>query len=196
MLQGNPMKLCCSVFLLFSIAPTFVVATTASKPNPAYNCRISSAGMASIQLGMTLNQARKAMSTAKFERSSDGEGVALVDVIVGKENLMSLYANEEDSEKAINWQKKISNIETFNPLCATQKGLHPGMLIKDAEKILGKTKKITVSEIEAREYIDFQEQPKNFMIRLDHPPTARVKSNTTQYPAGSTIMSISISQKG
>ena len=129
---------------------------------------ITASGIGPIKLGATLDEARKSFPTATFERSSDGDGVALVDVKLGKEDLMTLYAEEVDSEAPIDWSKKITTIETFGAFCNTENGIHPGSGVLDVEKILGKTKEIKKSEIESREYIEFENQPKIITFRLDY----------------------------
>lgn len=130
-------------------------------------CFISESGMGPIRLGMTLGDAKKAMPTADFQRSTDGDGAALVTVRLGKEDLITLFANEENPDGPIDWTKKVNFIETFNPACNTAEGIHPGLPVIQVEKILGKTKEIVRSEIESREFIDFQKQPPRFFFRVD-----------------------------
>ena len=45
-------------------------------------------------------------------------------------------------------------------------GVRPGMAVGDAEKILGKTRSVAQSEIESREYIQFENQPVWITVRL------------------------------
>ena len=40
------------------------------------------------------------------------------------------------------------------------------MLLTDAEKVMGKTRSVATSEIESREYIEFEKQPVWMTIRL------------------------------
>jgi hypothetical protein len=125
-------------------------------------------GIGPIKLGMTLAQAKQAIPGAKFERATDGDGVALVDVTMGKDPIMSLFADEEDASKPIDWSKPIRSIESFSAACATREGVHPGSLALDAEKIYGRTRSVMQSEIESREYIEFEHQPAGMIFRLDY----------------------------
>ena len=157
---------------------------------------ITASGIGPIKLGATLDEARKSFPTASFERSSDGDGVALVNVRLGKEDLMTLYADEVDSEAPIDWTKKIINIETFSTFCNTENGIHPGSNVLDVEKILGKTKEIEKSEIESREYIEFANQPKTIVFRLDY--TGIFEGNamkTTKFDPKGKIHSIMVFSK-
>lgn len=61
---------------------------------------------------MTLDEAKAALPAAVLTRTSDGEGVALVEVKLGDEQLMVLYAGEEDPAAPVDMKKRIKNIET------------------------------------------------------------------------------------
>jgi hypothetical protein len=159
-------------------------------------CPISKLGIGPIHLGMTLRDAKALIPSVEFQRSTDGDGVALITVKVGNEDLMTLFANEDDSAAPIDWSKKISFIETFNPACKTAEGVHPDLLINNVEKILGKTKKIIQSEIESREFIYFQNQPKYLVFRLDYTGIFVSGSRTTKKfaPEGK-IFSIAVTKE-
>ena len=106
--------------------------------------------MAGVELGMTLGQARRAVPNAKFERTSDGDGAALVSVTLAGGASMILSAEEDDSEAPIDWAQIIKSIETFSPAFQTPEGVRPGSLVVDVEKIFGRTTEIVQSEIESR----------------------------------------------
>jgi hypothetical protein len=55
---------------------------------------------------MTLRDAQRALPQAVFTRTTDGDGVALIDVQSNGDDLMVLYAGEGDPESAVNWSKK------------------------------------------------------------------------------------------
>lgn len=155
---------------------------------------ISGLGIGPIRLGATLDDARKALPTAEFERTSDGDGVALINVKLANKDLMVLYAGEDDPDAPIDWSKKISFIETFNPSCHIKNGIHPGSLVRDIENLLGGIKVIVKSEIESREYISFKKQSSQFIFRLDY--TGIFASNsrhTTKVDPKGKIYSISVS---
>ena len=90
----------------------------------------------------------------------------MVDVSVGSDQMIVAYAGEDDAESPVDSTKPIKQLETFSDKCVTASGVHPGMLVSDAEKIMGKTKSVATSEIESREYIEFEKQPVWMTIRL------------------------------
>lgn len=157
---------------------------------------VSESGIGAVRLGMTLAEARNVLPEAVFTRSTDGEGVALVAVKLGNEDVMTVYADEENPESPIDWTKNISFIETFSPLCHTANGIHPQSFIHDVEKILGKTKVIQKSEIEQREYIEFANQPPDYTFRIDNSGIFKPDSTkTTLFSPDGKILSISLSSR-
>ncbi len=119
-----------------------------------------------IKLGMTIADARKAVDPLKLERTSDGEGIALIAVMRGKQNVMTIYAGEEDRDAKINENAKIEQIWVWDKNYRTEEGVKPGMKIADAEKIYGPAKEIVMSEIESREYVQFANNPQGLSFRV------------------------------
>src|SRR6476646_8384278 len=78
------------------------------------NYQITRSSIGGISLGMTLGQARRTLPKCSFKRTSDGEGVAWVGVTCHGKDILSLYAEEPDVDKKIDWHRKITLIETFN----------------------------------------------------------------------------------
>lgn len=184
-------------------APAVAAAETAAPvaaPAPpaaaAPACLVTEAGVGAMRLGMTIAEARRAMPDARFERSSDGDGVALITVAVGRDTLMSAYAGESDAASAIDSTKRVEHIETFSPLCATADGVRPGALVTDAEKVLGGVQTITLTEIESREFVQFERQPAWASIRLDGTGIfADGSTETTKYQPGAKILSIAVATR-
>ncbi len=159
------------------------------------NYLITDKSVGEIQLGMTIAEARKAMSDAEFSRTSDGDGVALISVKRGDVQLMTLYANEEDREKPINEDSRIVNIEVWDSQFQTAEGVHPKMKLSEVEKIYGKVTKIIKSEIESREFAECTNQPKGLLFRLEsgdgiYPEGQR---ETKRYAPQAAILSITVS---
>ena len=127
---------------------------------------ITSNSAGKIKLGMSVAEARKALPGMKFERTSDGEGAVLIAVNRGKDTVMTLYAGEEDGDSAINENGIIEFIEVWSKDFQTVEGIHAGMKVGEVEKKYGKIKEIMMSEIEAREFADFANQPKGLQFRL------------------------------
>jgi len=156
-------------------------------------CTITENGIGPVNLGMTLLEAKRAFPNATFSRGSDGEGVALVNVSTKESQVMVLFAGEEDRNKPINWSKRISSIETFSSNCSTSLGVRPGGLVAEAEKQHGKVFKIIMSEIEARQFVEFQNQPRGMIFRIDYSGIfAEGQSETLRYRPDAKIYSIAI----
>jgi hypothetical protein len=144
------------------------VAAVSSAPAAAAlgGCVIADSAIGKLELGMTVTEAKASWPEATFSRTSDGEGVALIDVSVGSDQMIVAYAGEDDAESPVDSTKPMKQLETFSDKCVTANGVHPGMLVSDAEKIIGKTRSVATSEIESREYIEFEKQPVWMTIRL------------------------------
>lgn len=127
---------------------------------------ITENSVGSVRLGMTVAQARRALRGYTLRRSSDGEGIALIDVRRLNRTYMTLYAGEEDPGKPINNRAKIEQIEVVNSRFRTPKGVYPGMRVNLAERVYGKVREIMTSEIESREYATFTNQPDHFIFQL------------------------------
>ncbi len=154
---------------------------------------ITPAGIGPIKLGMAVAEAMKALPKATFSRCSDGDGAALISIRNGSEDLMVVFAGEDDPGAPLQPAKKIEFIETFATTCKTAEGAHPGAKVADLEKVYGKVVKIMKSEIEQREYIDFARQPKGFLFRLDYCGVFDGdKMETTRYTPGGKILSIAV----
>lgn len=154
---------------------------------------ITANGVGRIALGMTIDEARRAYPSGLFERISDGDGAALVEVMLRGGEKMTLYAGEDDPAAAIDDARRIAAIEVFTPEFRTADGVHPGSRVADLEARYGKVVRIVMSEIEARQYVTFERQPAGLLFRIDYtglfPPDARV---TTEYEPEAAIFSISV----
>jgi hypothetical protein len=154
---------------------------------------ITRTGIGYISIGMKLLDVRNNFPKFRFERTTDGDGAALIAVKNGQEDLMVLYADEDDSDSPINWSKNIVSIETFDSLCYTKEGIHPGSLIVNVEKKYGKLKEIVMSEIETRQFASFETQPSCLLFRIAYCGEFKEGSNrTTAYGKDCKIISISI----
>lgn len=129
-------------------------------------CLVTDSTIGRLKLGMTVGEAKAAWPEASFSRTSDGEGVALIGVSVGPDQIAIAYAGEDDAEAAVDSTKPFRNLETFSEKCGTATGVRPGMSVSDVERILGKTRSVATSEIESREYIQFERQPVWLTVRL------------------------------
>jgi hypothetical protein len=175
-------------------APPAFSSGSKAPSKPQLECLITADGIGPIRLGTTLDAARRAFPSARFERTTDGEGLALVEVVVGDDRWMQLYADEEDPEAPIDFTLPISFIETFFEGCKTPEGVHPGSPIGDAIAHYGAVAKIVRSEIESREYVTFEKQAEHLDLRLDHTGIfPEGSAETKAHAPEATILSIAVS---
>ncbi len=151
----KPVVACIFVCLLIGIA----------QAQPKYLITNNSAG--NVRLGMTVDQARKALKGFSLRRTSDGDGKALIEVGKNGKAVMDLYAGEEDPDAKIDEKAKIEFIEVWDANYITSGGIRPKMLVKNAETILGKIERVFMSEIEAREFVIFKRKPKGLLFRAE-----------------------------
>jgi hypothetical protein len=179
-----------------TLAPgTGTGALSTGRPPTVPNTHLITAkAVGPIRLTMTLDDARRALPTASFTRSSDGDGAALVAVRFRNGDALVLWAGEEDPASPVDWSKKVVMIEAFSAAFHTGDGTHPGSLVRDVAGRFGPVQEIIESEIESRQYITFQRQPAGVTFRLDYtgifPPGTR---STNRFSPGARIMSISVS---
>jgi hypothetical protein len=153
---------------------------------------ISSSGIGYVELGKTLAEASRRSPDLVFERTSDGEGVALVAVGLGSDTLIA-YTGEDDVSSQPDLERKVQSLEAITPGFMTAHGIHPGSLVSDAESVYGKITRIDRSEIESREYVTFANQPSNLTFRLDAGSGVFGDSSvTTNLKPRSRIFSISV----
>ena len=166
----------------------------------AAECLIQKDSIGGIKLGQNLKQVKQKFPKAKMERTSDAEGVAYVAIKLSKDVMVIAFQDgDDDPDSPIKLHKKIDSLSTYSPACHTASGVHPGMKIKDAEAKLGKVKKIIMSEIEAREYVTFARQPKNFTFEVErgtgiYPGKGEAPNQTRRYRQTGRIEAISVSQ--
>jgi hypothetical protein len=157
------------------------------------NHLITASAMGHVRLRTTLDEARRALPAASFARTSDGDGAALVEITFGKDDSLTVWAEEDDAASPIDWSKRIVTIETFSAAFHTREGVHPGSSVTEVIKLFGSIREIVESEIEARQYVTFARQPQSLTFRLDYTgifsPGIR---RTTRFAPNAKIWSIAI----
>ena len=142
------------------------LASMGSKAEPL-NCQIETNGMAKIRLGSNLHDVQQRYPQAQITRSSDGDGAALVSIVLTPAIGLIAYTGEDDPAAALDMQRPISYLETDSPACHTAAGVHPQMALAAAEQYYGKVRQITLSEIEARQFVEFAHQPDGLQFQID-----------------------------
>lgn len=163
----------------------------------AQSAVITGESAGAVKIGMTVAEVRKAVAPLKLERTSDGEGIALIALKSGEEIVMTIFAGEEDRDARIDEKAKVEYIMVWDKSYRTAAGVHPGMKIADAEKIYGKVKQIIRSEIESREYVTFTNHPAGIEMRILGKDDmagvyAQGTSRTNKYSADAYIFTIDI----
>lgn len=158
---------------------------------------VTSNSAGAIMLGMTIADAQEVMKEYTFERSSDGEGIALATVSLDEKAIMRLSAGEENAESAVDGKAVIDFIDVMAPDYKTTAGVHAGMSLEDAEKVYGKASELVMSELESREYVTFTNQPSGLSFRLSNKNgSAGIYTAgdmaTTSYRPGSEIAAIEV----
>jgi len=156
---------------------------------------ISSAGIGPVRLGLSLDSMAKVTPNFDPARTSDGDGVALVEIPLGLDTVIA-YTGEDDPASAVDMRRKIVWLETMSPGFQTAQLIHPGSFVRDAESVYGKIVRIEKSEIESREYVTFEHQPSTFIFRLDNGSGvfASNENVTARIAPRSRIFSISVRQ--
>jgi hypothetical protein len=166
-------------------------ANTSTAPD-AY--LVSSTGVGAVRLGMTLDQARRALPKARFERTSDAAGAPLVRLTLESGARMLLWADEIDQTDPIDWSRAIATIEVSSAEFHTREGLHPGSPVEDVAVAYGSVTEIEKSDFEGRQFIEFQKQPAEFTFRLNDTGLFHGDSrSTTTFSPGAKILSIAVS---
>ena len=159
------------------------------------NRTITGNSAGNVRIGMTVLEARRAMPGYTFRRTSDGEGIALIQISRRNQTHMTLFAGEFDSGQPIDNTAKIEFIEVWNSVYRTTAGVHPQMRVRDVESRYGKLESIMLSEIEAREFARFTRQPAGIDLRLQNRNGragryASGQTITTQYSTTAYVFSI------
>lgn len=189
----QPLRLVKCLIFLNTVACTGIANARTQYPK---TCEITSNSIAKIKLGNSLNQVKAIYPNAQLARATDGDGVALITIKIGGEDLAVLYAGESDPNEKINLSKKIEQIETFNPACKTKSGIHPKASLKKSADLLGGVALIRMSEIEGRQYVEFKKPSNNITYRINYcgdfaNDSMRVTNN---YLSSCTLLSIAISR--
>jgi hypothetical protein len=171
-----------------------VSAATGLASETSGACLIQSESAGAIRIGMTVAQVRQTVRGATLRASQDGDGLPLMQVIRDGLHTMDLYVNADVGVKE---HSKIELIRVFDGACATRDGVHPGMPLSDVGRRYGRLKRLQVTEIESREFADFEKLPPWLQIQVGngqagiYPPGKRC---TTNYATSAHIASLWVSR--
>lgn len=156
------------------------------------DCVVTDASIGGISLGMTVGEARALYPNATFKREEDGEGVPYLSLVLNEEKL--LWFTSGDYELVTS--SEIDFVQTFNSKCHTANGIHPGITISSAEKIAGRVAVIVQSNVEMREFVEFNNQSSTVGFRIDYCGVYDNDSSTTKkYQPGCKITAVSVIER-
>lgn len=170
--------------------PSQTAASAPQKPKPL--CEIDENSMAGIPLGTTLQQVQALYPQAQFSSEPDADGTEWT--VIKLNNAVEVFAHTEEIGKD---DSPISYLETQSKACQTAEGIHPEMRVNDVVKHYGNVEQIMLSEIEARQTVEFAAQPPELSFRIDDTGIFDEKDKTypqisTAYQDHAKIVSIAI----
>lgn len=115
-----------------------------------------------IEIGMSLFEAIENSPGTSTSLGVDGEGALALELLDGKNFLMSLYMDSE----CIGPESRVSAIEAWGRDFVTEEGLFPTMPVREAAMLYSGLKHIEYSEKESREFITFNEHPSNIRVEI------------------------------
>lgn len=154
-------------------------------------CEIDDNSIGGIPLGTTLNEVRQLFPQAVITPTQDADG-AILNSIKINDNVEVFASTEEDKDDS-----PISYLETLSRACQTPEGVRPEMLVNDVTKKYGVVEQVMLSELEARQTVEFAAQPPEFSFRIDDTGIFDEKDKTypqisTAYQDNARIISISV----
>ncbi len=143
------MKLKPAIVLEYLLGVACLAAQTSS-------CLVRSGQVGPLRVGMTIAKARQALRGTRFERILDADHMTVLKVFRNGMRTMDIYPNDEGNftERAT-----IDLIHVYDPACATAGGVHPGSPLSEVEKRFGKLLRLERTEVDSREYAEFEKQP-------------------------------------
>ena len=154
-------------WLALALIPLWMVMAAAQAVPPSRLITKNSVGP--VRLGMTVAQVRKALPQARLARTTEGDGIAMIEVKQGTAVEMVLYAGEVDPEGPIAERARVEVISVLGGNFSTDEGVHPGMLLRDVERIYGKLVKLTRSDIESHEHAVLARHPAGLSFKVELP---------------------------
>lgn len=199
-------------------AASAIVAVTTDTLTSA-ECLITENSIAGVRNGMDMAQIRQLWPEVSTSRILDPEGAVWVELNLGgvmlsmfTDNMLDVSSLPElsDEEKAQNEDfdeesifdgpldenQALTLLQTFDPKCHTKAHVHPQMKVVDASKIYGPVVAHEQSEIEAREYVTFRDQPAGMTFRIDYAQSDEanelMSTDPVPYRLDATILGIGV----
>jgi uncharacterized protein YjbI with pentapeptide repeats len=145
-------------FTLVTSVLLLVMSSSFAMSQVTNNHLITGDSVGTIYLGMTIAEARKAMSGTEMTRGSNENEVYSISLTSDGKKVMTLFTDQGDLDATIDEDSRIDSIRVFDPRYKTGKGIHPGSKISAAETSYGKPQ--FGWDPEGGESLRFASQPK------------------------------------
>lgn len=174
--------------------PAAAMVSAPQAPAPV-QCEIDQNSIAGVPLGTSIAQVRQQFPKAVITPLQDADGVAFTSIKITPE--IEIFAYTDNSQAIAADQQPITYLDTASRVCKTAQGVHPYMLLADAEQIYGAVQQIVMSEAEARQTAEFDQQPPELSFRIDDSGAFDLTDKnlpkiTTDYQEGAKIHSIAV----
>lgn len=170
---------------------------TSQASSPA-KCQISTNSIGDIALGDTMAQVRLNHPHAVITPLQDEEKVAFTSIKITPEIEIFAYTENTDITNTTRSETSpISYLSTSSRVCKTAEGVYPSMLVADAEQIYGAVQQIIMSDADAQQIAEFDQQPAELSFQIDDSGAfdltdKQLPKITTDYQDGAKIQSISV----
>lgn len=169
-----------------------VIGAKAAAVKPTALCEIDENSIGGIPLGTSLEQVRQLFPHAILTPVTDAEGVGFTMIKLGSDVEIAAYTEQQEDSDA-----PITYLDTASEVCKTAEGVHPNMLLEIAEQHYGKVQQIVMSDIEARQTVEFELHPPTLSFRIDDSGAfddadTDMPKISTEYQEGTKIHSIAV----
>lgn len=200
----RPIALILLTSLLFACSESEQTDSTAASvvENPPavapLSCTITPNSIGDIGLGNTLAQVRLSHPQAVLTSLKDNEDVAFTAIKINPEIEIFAYTENADVAHVNNSETSpITYLSTTSRVCQTAQGVYPSMLIADAEQIYGAVQQIIMSDAQAQQIAEFDQQPAGLSFQIDDSGAfdlsdKKLPKVSTDYQEGAKIQAIAV----
>ena len=101
---------------LYLLTATMLLVADVGAQNRGANSAITKYSAGRVKLGMTVAAVRRVVAPMKLHRTSDGEGIALIAVMLGTTRVMTLYAGEKNRHAMIDESPMIKGLRRYQTI--------------------------------------------------------------------------------
>lgn len=178
-------------FILFLI---IAVTTGRAQIPPIIIQSLDRPSVGEIRVGMTLREAIQTLNAEYYSHVSSGDYGWFTQIHdnSGNHQVLLSFWSDANQDRIINYDAVISNIGVHAPDFKTSDGVHVGMMLKVAEKKLGKIIRISTSEPAYEQYAAFTNHPKGIAFKVTGGIFKPGQRETTKYDPQAIIQCIEL----